>query len=36
MLEIEPETATFLILKAREFDDKDPPGTPAKDTNPSE
>ncbi len=36
MLEIEPETVTFLILKAREFDDKDPPGTPAEDTTPAE
>ncbi len=36
MLEIEPETVTFLILKAREFDDKDAPGTPAEDATPAE
>ncbi len=36
MLEIAPEIVTFLILKAREFDDKDAPGTPAEDTTPAE
>ena len=36
MLEIEPETVYFLILKAREFDDKDAPGTPDEDVTPAE
>ncbi len=36
MLEIEPETVYFLILKAREFDDKDAPGTPDDDVTPAE
>ncbi len=36
MLEIEPETVYFLILKAREFDDKDAPGTPDEDATPAE
>ncbi len=36
MLEIEPEIVYFLILKAREFDDKDAPGTPAEDATPAE
>ncbi len=31
MLEIEPQTVYRLILKAREFDDKDVPGTPDED-----
>ena len=36
MLEIEPETVYFLILKAREFDDKDAPGTPDENATPAE
>lgn len=31
MLEIEPDTVYYLILKAREFDDKDLPGVSAED-----
>jgi hypothetical protein len=31
MLEIEPDTVYYLILKAREFDDKDVPGVSAED-----
>lgn len=36
MLEIEPETVYFLILKAREFDDKDELGQPDPDAGPAD
>ena len=36
MLEIDPRTVYFLILKAREFDDKDDPGQAALDARPAE
>ncbi len=36
MMEIKPGTVYFLILKAREFDDKDAPGTPDEDATPAE
>ncbi len=36
MLEIQPQTVYQLILKAREFDDKDAPGTPSEDATPAE
>ena len=36
MMEIKPETVYFLILKAREFDDKDSPGEPDLDTSPAD
>ena len=36
MLEIDPQTVYFLILKAREFDDKDSPGEEDLDASPAE
>jgi hypothetical protein len=36
MLEIDPQTVYFLILKAREFDDKDDPGEADLDASPAE
>ncbi len=36
MLEIDPQTVYFLILKAREFDDKDDPGEADPDASPAE
>lgn len=37
MLEMEPETVYLLILKSREFDEKDAPGeTPGQDDSPAE
>ncbi len=36
MLEIDPRTVYFLILKAREFDDKDDPGQADLDASPAE
>ncbi len=36
MLEIDPRTVYFLILKAREFDDKDSPGEADLDASPAE
>ena len=36
MLEIDPRTVYFLILKAREFDDKDDPGEADLDASPAE
>ncbi len=36
MLEIDPQTVYFLILKAREFDDKDSPGEMDLDASPAE
>ena len=36
MLEIDPRTVYFLILKAREFDDKDAPGEEDLDASPAE
>ena len=36
MLEIDPQTVYFLILKAREFDDKDEPGDTDPDDSPAD
>ena len=36
MMEIDPQTVYFLILKAREFDDKDSPGEADLDASPAE
>ncbi|MFQ6017163.1 MAG: DUF3775 domain-containing protein [Kiloniellaceae bacterium] len=36
MLEIDPQIVYFLILKAREFDDKDAPGEPDPESTPAE
>ena len=36
MLEIDPQTVYFLILKAREFDDKDEPGRADPDDSPAD
>ena len=36
MMEIDPQTVYFLILKAREFDDKDSPGEADPDASPAD
>ncbi len=36
MLDIDPQTVYVLILKAREFDDKDEPGEPSPDASPAD